>query len=143
MFPINSIRLFSGPTRGNSVRSSEDCVLAVGLESGIALLPSYRECPRATCDLPGRRQVQMNAEIETDSGNRNLSMLALGPRYAVKQVPLALQKPESASYDWSPVGLSEEGGALLVVLTKDNQVREFPLFHPRLGTVSCLAQSAY
>lgn len=145
MYPLHSIPLFSGPSRGTSVRSSEDGVLAVALENGVALLPSYQEVPRAICELPGRRPVQIKAEVESDSGNRKLSVLLMTPRCGARVTPQALQKSETSSHDWSPVGLSNEGGSLLAVLTRDNQVRGSPFLQfglsivPLSSTVSILS----
>ncbi len=126
MLELDCTTLLSGPVRGNSLRWSDDDVLAVCLENGIALLPSSLVGPRTICDLPERRDMKIRAQLQPNNWTRKLCQHSFVPRvYSRDGVGRLFSLTETSSHDWSPVGLSDGGGCLLAVTARDNQVRNF------------------
>lgn len=123
MLELDCTTLLSGPVRGNSLKWSEDDVLAVGLDNGIALLPSSLVGPRTFCDLPERRHMEIKAQLQSPAWTRKLCQHLFIPRvYSRDGGGRFVSLTETSAQDWSPVGLSDGGGCLLAVTARDNQV---------------------
>eukprot|EP00884_Botryococcus_braunii_P017592 jgi/Botrbrau1/4516/Bobra.60_2s0007.1 len=123
MFELDCTNLLSGPVRGTSLKWSDDDVLAVCLENGMALLPASLVGPRAVCDLPERRDMEITAQLPPDNSTRNLCQTSFVPRlYSRDGAARISSLTETSSHDWSPAGLSDGGGCLLTVTARDNQV---------------------